>query len=292
MKTKIEPDEHIGDFPLAGLTMHYQYARLYLGHHVFQGLDNNNNPINTKTNNNKDTPVPIPVHFLPAARAARQAALTIFSIIVDNAAFRNNITGMPHYFHVMITFAGHCLLDMLMKYHEQLGVGDYNSSNHNNNVGPGVSGGGGGGNGRGVEDDLNRVTAALALFARSPAATAPQHPIARALVGLTKKLNECTARLGVESALTGSPFQTAEYANLMMDFGNGIVEGASDHGGGGGGGMAGGPGAAANGFGSRVADGMFGSLDMQAFGGLPDEFWYYGDFGDFNFVMPDSHSHL
>lgn len=174
-----------------------------------------------------------------------------------------------------------------MKYHEQLGVGDNNSTNHNNNTGSGVSGG--------VEDDLNRVTAALALFARSPAATAPQHPIARALVGLTRKLNECTASLGFESVLTGSPFQTVEYANLMTDFGNGIVGGASGHGSGGGGVAAGGVGGAGNGFGSRAVDGidgMFGSLDMQAFSGLPDEFWYHGDFGDFNFIMPDSHTQL
>ncbi|PSR75968.1 hypothetical protein BD289DRAFT_338028, partial [Coniella lustricola] len=179
-----EPDEHIGDFPLAGLTMHYQYARLYLGHHIFQSLNHNH----THNNNNIDTTPIIPVHFLPAAQAARQAALTIFSIIVDNAAFRNNITGMPHYFHVMITFAGHCLLDMITKYRDQLGIGEST---------PMTPAGGRGG----VEDDLNRVTAALALFARSPAATAPQHPIARALVGLTRKLNECTASLGVDSVL-------------------------------------------------------------------------------------------
>ncbi|KAF3759930.1 hypothetical protein M406DRAFT_270053 [Cryphonectria parasitica EP155] len=233
-----EPDEHIGDFPLAGLTIHYQYARLYLNHHVFQGLDD------------KD---PIPVHFLPAAAAAREAAHRIFSMLIENPALRSNIVGMPHYFHIMISFAGHCLLEMAMKHREQLGIA--------------------------VEDDFGRIAAVLTLFAST--STLPQHPIARALAGLTRKLNECTASLGMESVLTGSPFQKAEYTNLMADFGGGM-------GGGEGGANSGG----SSGNNGEVIHAMFTSPgNMQTFGGLSDDFWY-GDFGDFHLAFPASQSQL
>lgn len=201
--------------------MHFQYARLYLGHHVFQGLGRD----------------PIPLHFLPAATAAREAAHDIFAMVLDNAAFRSHIVGMPHYFHIMISFAGHFLLEVATKHREQLGIA--------------------------AAEDCARIAAVLALLARTPAM--PRHPIARALAGLTRRLNECTVSLGIESVLTGSPFQNAEYANLMTDFGGvGDMRGAG-------------------------ADGMLTSLDAQTLSGLSDDF-LCGDFGDFHLAFPKSQS--
>lgn len=219
---RFEPDEHIGAFPLAGLSMHYHYARLYLGHHALQGLLASE---------------PIPPHCVPAAAAARDAALAIFAMILDSAAFRGHIVGMPHYFHIMISFAGHFLLEVAARHREQLGID--------------------------AAEDFGRVAAVLALFARTPAMS--QHPIARALAGLTRRLNECTAGLGMESVLTGSPFQNAEYTSLMTDF-----SGAGDVRVGGG-----------------AADAMLTSLDVQAASGLSDDF-LYGDFGDFHLAFPES----
>lgn len=219
---RFEPDEHIGAFPLAGLSMHYHYARLYLGHHALQGLVASE---------------PIPPHFVPAAAAARDAALAIFAMILDSAAFRAHIVGMPHYFHIMISFAGHFLLEVAARHREQLGID--------------------------AAEDLGRVAAALALFARTPAMS--HHPIARALAGLTRRLSECTAGLGMESVLAGSPFQNAEYTSLMTDF-----SGAGDVRVGGG-----------------AADAMLTSLDVQAISGLSDDF-LYGDFGDFHLAFPES----
>ncbi|USW50135.1 Putative zn(2)-C6 fungal-type DNA-binding domain-containing protein [Septoria linicola] len=167
---RFEHDHHIGGFPIAGLTMHFQFARLYLAHHVFRGLKSE----------------PIPQHFMTAANAARGAAVTIFKMVVENEDFQHNIVGMPHYFHIMISFAAQFLIELCTKYYEQLGVE--------------------------AQDDLHKVSAALALFARTT--TRPQHPIARVTTGLMRKLNKCTEKLGIASVLTASPFDASDYATV------------------------------------------------------------------------------
>lgn len=182
-----EPDPQIGAFPLAGLTMHHQFGKLYLGSHVFRGLGND----------------PLPLHFLAPASSAHEAATTIFTMIVENGAFCANLIGMPHYFHIMISFAGHFLLDVCTKYREQL---DLN-----------------------LEEDFRRVSAALALFTRLD--VLPQHPLSRVTTGLMRRLSECTVTLGIDSVLTGSPFGAldGQYA-MARDFGlNGpmVAAGAS-----------------------------------------------------------------
>lgn len=198
--------------------MHAHYARLYLSHYVFQGLGGN----------------PIPLHFLPAAMASRKAAHNIFSLLLENAAFRDNIVGMPHYFHIMISFAGHFLLELAMKYREQLGIN--------------------------TQDDLSRVAAMVALYARTT--VVPQHPIARVPVGMTRKLKECATSLGMESILTGSPFQNTNLNSLMTEFGSlGDVDGDG-------------------------AGTMFATVDMQTVNGLPDDF-LWGDFMDFHLQIPE-----
>ncbi|KAH7021476.1 uncharacterized protein B0I36DRAFT_393950 [Microdochium trichocladiopsis] len=228
----LKDDQYIGTFPLAGLKMHHQYARLYLTHHVFRGLGEG----------------PIPGHFIGQAATAHEAAVAIFAVVLENEAFRTNILGMPPYFHVMISFAGHFLLEVVIKKHrEQLGIA------------PEV-----------LDEDLKRVAAVLALFARTPAM--PQHPIARAVAGLSRRMNECTAVLGLESIFTGSPFQNPDYASLMLE----LEAGARD----------GGPRDA-------MAEGMtMSSFDLGAMGGSSSEDFLFTDFSGFGMVFPDAHSHF
>lgn len=143
--------------------MHSQFAKLYLGHHVFRGLKGS----------------PIPVHFLPAATMAYTAATTIFTIVLENQVFRDNLIGVPHYFHIMISFAGRFLLEVCMDRKEQLDVQ--------------------------VDHDLGLMSSVLALFVRMP--TLPQHPLTRVTAGLMRQLSKCTASLGLENVMTGSPFK-------------------------------------------------------------------------------------
>ena len=147
--------------------MHYQFSKLYLGHHILRGLQRSD---------------PIPLHFQSAASSAREAAATIFSMIQENEALRANVVGMPHYFHIMVSFAGHFLLDVCMKYSEQLMIS--------------------------VEDEFKRLSSVLAFFARID--VVPQHPLARMTAGLIQKLSECTSALGFTNVLARSPFGSLE----------------------------------------------------------------------------------
>jgi hypothetical protein len=176
--TSSDPDPFIGSFPLAGLTIHYQFSKLYLGHHIFRGLQSD----------------PIPPHFLSVATVARDAAIAIFTMVVENENFKQHIVGMPAYFHIMISFAGQFLLEVCVKYRDQL------SAN--------------------VDQDFRIVSAALAVFARLP--VLPQHSIARVTSGLMRKLNECTASLGMDGLLTESPFANLDVP--MMTNGNGHTQ--------------------------------------------------------------------
>ncbi|GAB1738434.1 hypothetical protein NU219Hw_g3241t1 [Hortaea werneckii] len=212
-----EADPRIGGFPLAGLKLHHQFGRLYLGHHVLRGLQ--------KTD-------PIPLHFQQAALTAREAAGTIFSMILDNDALRANIVGMPHYFHIMISFAGHFSLEVCMKFSEQLSVN--------------------------VHDEFTRISSVLAFFAHTDVVA--QHPLARVTTGLMRKLSDCSAALGVEGVLTGSPFSRLEgqYA-AARDFGLASTSEAQQPG---------------------LLPGTTTPFDWQA---LPTDF-LYTDFADFDFA--------
>ncbi|KAI6818997.1 cytochrome b2 [Hortaea werneckii] len=212
-----EADPHIGGFPLAGLKLHHQFGRLYLGHHVLRGLQ--------KTD-------PIPLHFQQAALTAREAAGTIFSMILENDALRANIVGMPHYFHIMISFAGHFSLEVCMKFSEQLGVN--------------------------VHDEFTRISSVLAFFAQTNVVA--QHPLARVTTGLMRKLSDCSAALGVEGVLAGSPFSRLEgqYA-AARDFGLASTSEAQQPG---------------------LLHGTATPFDWQA---LPTDF-LYTDFADFDFA--------
>ena len=104
--TLFTPNPHIGDFPRKGLQMHYHFGKLHLGHHVFKGLRG----------------APVPVQFQSAAVMAHDAAISIFEMIIDDHQLQDALLGMPHYFHIMIAFAGHFLLEVCNKYHEQLSI--------------------------------------------------------------------------------------------------------------------------------------------------------------------------
>lgn len=156
------PDEHIGNFPMAGLQLHYHFGKLYLGHHVLRGRDKE----------------PIPLHFLPAVSTAYTAATKIFDMLLHDTALRDNLIGIPHYFHIMISFAGHFLLQACTAHHEQLSIA--------------------------ADDGFGRVSAVLAQLTK--VSVLPQHPLARIVKALVRKISEGTAELGLESALDASPF--------------------------------------------------------------------------------------
>lgn len=149
-----KPNPHIGGFPAKGLRLHYHFGKLNLGHHVFQGLHGE----------------PIPLVFVSTGLMAHDAATAIFELILSDEQLQGDLVGMPHYFHIMIAFAGHFLLEICHKYHAQLSLDLYS--------------------------DLNLINRVLFLF--ESMASHPQHPIRRMTPGLGQKLFGCAAGLSVE----------------------------------------------------------------------------------------------
>ncbi|KAJ5091207.1 hypothetical protein NUU61_006077 [Penicillium alfredii] len=142
-----KPDPYIGEFPKRGLQLHYHFGKLYLGHQVFKGL-------------NGDA---IPPHFLTAASMAHEAAVAIFEMILHEEHLQQSLIGMPHYFHIMIAFAGHFLLEATMNYHAQLSIA--------------------------LNENFELIRKVLELFQNIPCVQ--QHPICRMTPGLIRKLREC-----------------------------------------------------------------------------------------------------
>lgn len=129
--------------------MHLQFGKLYLGHYVFRGLGSD----------------PIPLHFLPAAKMASQAARSIFEMILSNASLRESLVGRPHYVFIMISFAGHFLLEVCQKFSEQLAVD--------------------------AEETFNFMDEVLTVL--SHIEVIPQHPISRMASGLRRKAIACAS---------------------------------------------------------------------------------------------------
>lgn len=146
-----KPDPYIGDFPKRGLQLHYHFGKLYLGHQVFKGLNGE----------------AIPPHFITAAGMAHEAAVAIFEMILHEGNLRHSLVGMPHYFHIMIAFAGHFLLEATKNYHTQLSISP--------------------------DQDFELIRKVLELFQDIPSVS--QHPICRMTPGLTRKLHECVGSL-------------------------------------------------------------------------------------------------
>ena len=147
-----KPNEYIGEFPMKGLQMHYQFGKLYLGHHVFKGLKGD----------------PIPAFFLSSASIARDAAIEIFDMILRDQELQHSLVGMPHYFHIMIAFAGQFLLEICNKYHQQLSID--------------------------LKHSFDLIGEVLSLFHNLTCI--PQHPISRMTGGLARKLSDSTAMAG------------------------------------------------------------------------------------------------
>ncbi|KAJ5994915.1 hypothetical protein N7481_001892 [Penicillium waksmanii] len=146
-----KPDPYIGDFPKCGLQLHYHFGKLYLGHQVFKGLNGE----------------VIPSHFVTAAGMAHGAAVAIFEMILHEHNLQHSLVGMPHYFHIMIAFAGHFLLEVTRNYHVQLSISP--------------------------DQDFELIRRVLELFEATP--SIQQHPICRMTPGLTRKLRECVGML-------------------------------------------------------------------------------------------------
>lgn len=155
------PDPYIGDFPRRGLQLHYQFGKLYLGHQVFKGLQEE----------------AIPGPFMTAASMAHDAAISIFEMILYEETLQANLVGMPHYFHIMIAFAGHFLLEVTKTYAGQLGIVP--------------------------EENFMLIRKVLTLFQGTKCVA--MHPICRMTPGLDRKLVDCAASLLSSSSSTQPP---------------------------------------------------------------------------------------
>ena len=155
-------DSRVGDFPKAGVQLHLQFGKLYLGHHVFRGLSSSS---------------PIPQHFLSAANMACSAARSVFSMILHNVSLRASLVGRPHYVFIMTSFAGHFLLEVCDKYSDQISS-------------PGID----------VSETIQLIQDVLAVL--HDARVVAQHPLRRMILGLRRKLAIYTARLQNGSSTT------------------------------------------------------------------------------------------
>lgn len=149
-----KPNPQIGGFPAKGLRLHYQFGKLNLGHHVFQGLHGE----------------PVPDVFVAVAIMAHDAAIAIFDMILADEQLQSDLVGIPHYFHIMIAFAGHFLLEVCHKYHVQLSLN--------------------------LHEDLGLINRVLMLFENIRCH--PQHPLRRMTPGLGQKLYESAAALNIQ----------------------------------------------------------------------------------------------
>lgn len=150
------------------MNLHFHFAKLHLFHHVFRGL---------KPASTAGSVLPIPGYFQSAALGAVSAALSILDLLLNDSDLRNGLIGVPHYFHTMITFAGHFLLEASTKYGEQLATNQSYVFNLIQNV--------------------------INLFHNTPCIE--QHPIHRMATGLDRKLQDCQS---TKSEITPVPMHT------------------------------------------------------------------------------------
>ncbi|KKY25610.1 putative c6 transcription factor [Phaeomoniella chlamydospora] len=103
---RMRPHEHLGRFPVQGVRLHYNFARLYLYSTVFRGLSNNH----------------IPSWFLGAASKALTSATAIIDLFVSDPDLQAGLVGVPHYIHGMISFACAFLVRIAVNHSSQLHV--------------------------------------------------------------------------------------------------------------------------------------------------------------------------
>lgn len=167
----------MGDFPTKGVKLHYHFAKLHLFHHVFRGL---------KPGMTASSVLPIPGYFRHAASEAVSAAIFILDLLLHDTDVRNGLIGVPHYFHTMITFAGHFLLEAATKYGDQL------STNQSY-----------------VFDLVQNV---INLFHVTPCIE--QHPIHRMAIGLDRKLQDCRGAQSQASNFQAQSNTQPDYASM------------------------------------------------------------------------------
>ncbi|KAK2611990.1 hypothetical protein QQS21_001955 [Conoideocrella luteorostrata] len=152
---KFHPGPEMGKFPSLAFRLHYHFAKLYLGHNVFRGLQGNT----------------IPNSLLPAARMAYDSAVAIFRMILEADGLLSNLWKVPSYIHIMISFAGHLLLELCVKHREQLNIN--------------------------VEEDYRILDAVVSALTNIRLVSS--HPLIRVATGLRKRLFDFAALYGKES---------------------------------------------------------------------------------------------
>ena len=101
-----EPHRHLGRFPVQGVRLHYNFAKLYLYSNVFRNLSGNQ----------------IPPWFLSAASKALAAATAIIELFVSDTDLQDGLVGVSQYVHGMVSFATGFLVRIAVNYSAQLQV--------------------------------------------------------------------------------------------------------------------------------------------------------------------------
>lgn len=97
-------DEHLGNYPLKGNGLHYNFAKLYLCAHAFRGL------LNAQASQRE-----FPHGLEEFGAKAIAAADAILRLLVSDAEIQSYLHGLPTYFDTMIAFAVVFLLKAFSK---------------------------------------------------------------------------------------------------------------------------------------------------------------------------------
>ncbi len=106
----LDPNKHIGTFPVKGTYIHHYFSRIYLDAYVFRGL----------RTSSTSQPSIIPQPFVETASAAVTAAVSLVNIILEDVEVQVGLAGVPHYFYGMIAFACVFLVKAAVKHSAQL----------------------------------------------------------------------------------------------------------------------------------------------------------------------------
>ena len=178
-----EPPPETEPFHKQAMPLHYSFARLYLGHFVFRGLCG----------------APLPTEFITVGRMAYDAAVTIYYLIRSFGVL-DGLWKTPAYLHIMISFAGHLLMEVCLNYREQLKVQ--------------------------VEREYQLLESVVMSIYELR--LNPQHPLKRIGAGLRRKLLEFAAAYG-RKRLEGQPAQRMMPAVLsdmvLSDFNDSAFQG-------------------------------------------------------------------
>lgn len=94
----------IGFYPIKAVYLHYYFAKLYICSQVFRGLSHD------------DDNDPLPTEFRDTAQNALDSAKSIIQLTTQDPDLTKAFTGVPHYFHTMISYACAFLLKTFIKH--------------------------------------------------------------------------------------------------------------------------------------------------------------------------------